>query len=506
MHHPTARSLASAACALLLAGCVVTPEPITLAEASLQSGSLLDRAKQQVEPVSGPIDLYEAMARALKYNLDHHVELMDNALRVRELDLAHYNLLPNVVASSGFAARDSYLASSSYNILTNTQNFGASTSSDKRISTSDVAFSWNILDFGLSWVRAHQSADKVLISEENRRKIIQRVIEDVRTAYWRAVSGDRLLVKLRQLEGRARQAQASSRSISAERSTSPVTALTYERELVDIRRTIHDLERDLIVAKSQLAALMNLPPDMKFALVTPRRNGKLTLDLSAHDVVETALNNRSELRDVWYKKRINAREYDAAFLELLPGINVIAGSNFDSNEFLYNNNWVNWGAKAAWNVMRIAQYPAKRAVIEAQDELFDARARALAVAIMTQVHISRIRFYHFSKELSTANEFLDVQTRLMTAMRIEAGADRISEHMLIREEMNTLIAEVKRDIVHAHLQNAYANVFGSMGLDVGTSGLRLDEDLRAVAQAMRNAWHEHGDVNASRRRSLASTR
>lgn len=506
MQLQSARSLASATCVLLLAGCTVTPLPITQLEASIQTTSLLERAKQDVEPVSGAIDLYEAMARALKYNLDHHVEIMDAALRTRELDLAHYSLLPNVVAGSGFAARDSYLASSSYNILTNTQNFGASTSSDRRISTSDIAFSWNVLDFGLSYVRARQSADKYLISRENRRKIIQRVIEDVRTAYWRAVSGERLLARLRQLEGRARKAQASSRSISAERNTSPITAVTYERELVDIRRTIHDLERDLIVAKSQLAALMNLPPDLKFSLVTPRRNGKLVLDLSARDVVATALNNRSELRDVWYKKRINQHELDAAFLELFPGINVIAGSNFDSNEFLYNNNWVNWGAKAAWNLLRVVQYPAKRAVIEAQDDLFDARARALAMAIMTQVHVSRIKFYHFAKELKTANEFFDVQSRLVSLMRIEAGAERISEQTLIREEMNTLVAEVKRDIIHAHLQNAYANVFASMGLDVGTSDLPVDQDVRLIAQAIRNAWYEHGDTNAGRLRSTASVR
>lgn len=63
---------------------------------------------------------------------------------------------------------------------------------------------------------------------------MHRVIEDVRTAYWRAISGERLLVKLRELEGRVKRAQASAKSIAAERSTSPITAVTYERELVEI--------------------------------------------------------------------------------------------------------------------------------------------------------------------------------------------------------------------------------------------------------------------------------
>lgn len=100
---------------------------------------------------------------------------------------------------------------------------------------------------------------------------MHRVIEDVRTAYRRTISGEHLLVKLRRLEGRVRRAQASSKSIAAERNTSPITAVTYERELVEIRRSIQELERELVVAKTQLAALMNLKPGTSFIVVAPKR-------------------------------------------------------------------------------------------------------------------------------------------------------------------------------------------------------------------------------------------
>ena len=46
------------------------------------------------------------MARALKYNLDAKVEIMEAALKVRELDLANYAMLPKLVASSGYAGRN----------------------------------------------------------------------------------------------------------------------------------------------------------------------------------------------------------------------------------------------------------------------------------------------------------------------------------------------------------------------------------------------------------------
>lgn len=165
--------------AVTLAGCTVYPVPLTDAELSAAADQNASQVVTDQEPISGPVTLYEAMARALKYNLDHRVEEAEAAVRMAELDLAHYSLLPNVVANSGYAARDNYNASSSLNLETGNKNFGASTSQEKNSWSGDVGFSWNILDFGLSYVKARQSADKVMAQEEIRRKVIHRVVEDV---------------------------------------------------------------------------------------------------------------------------------------------------------------------------------------------------------------------------------------------------------------------------------------------------------------------------------------
>lgn len=474
----------------LLGGCSLGPKPLTDVEVANLAGDHFARTTADQEPVSGAIDLYEAMSRALKYNLDHRVEEMTAAVRIRELDLAHFSLLPNVVASSSYAGRDSYNASNSVNILTGVESLSTSTSQEKRIRAGDVAFSWNVLDFGLSYVRARQAADKFLIAEEMRRKVAARIIEDVRTAYWRAVSADRLINRLRNLEGRIRRAQANARASASDRQTSPITAATYERELVEIKRTIQDLQRDLSVARTQLAALMNVRPGTKFALAGGRQGSPHNLTMPVNEMISTALQNRSELKEVWYQQRITEQELHAALLELLPGLTPYAGTNYDSNEFLYNNNWVSWGAKASWNVIRLVQYPAKREVIEAQGRQLDARALAVSMAVMTQVHVSRIRYLQYSKELQTANEFLDVQRRLVRLMRAEASADRISEQTLIREEMNTLVAEARRDITYAALQNAFAAIYSSMGLNPYVSELDPAQDVKTLASRLRAIWTE----------------
>lgn len=240
---------------------------------------------------------------------------------------------------------------------------------------------------------------------------------------------------------------------------------------------------------------MNLKPGTRFTLVHSNQNRRppaLTMSVSA--MVQTAFEQRPELREVWYRQRINTQEAHAALLEMLPGLQLYAGPNYDSNDYLYNNNWLSWGAKASWNVMRVFQYPRKRDLIEAQDQALDERSLAVAMAVMTQVHVSRVRFKQLREELRTATEYLEVQHRLLRLMRTETEANRTGEQSLIREEMNTLIAEVRRDISHASLQNAYANVHASMGQDPLGEGFDTTQSVKTLAIALRQVWVKRGDA------------
>ena len=189
---------------------------------------------------------------------------------------------------------------------------------------------------------------------------------------------------------------------------------------------------------------------------------------------------------------------------MLPGLQAYAGSNYDSNSFLLNSDWVNWGAKASWNLLKVFSYPARRDVIELQDEMLRQRSLALTMAVMTQVHVSRIRFIHAQKELKTASEYRDVQRRLLQQMRAEAAADRISKQTLIREQMNTLVAEAKYDIAYAQLQNAYANLFSSMGLDPYNWEIDRGQSVDAMASSLKQLWFERGDLNAGWQKRLAA--
>ena len=490
--------------ASLIQGCAVHPQPLTMTAIQESADLNVEEVAAGQETAADAIGLYEAMARAIKYNLDLKVEELQTALRIQELDLTHWDMLPQLVANSGYAARNNDNASSSVDIMTGVESLRTSTSQERRINTADIGFSWNVLDFGLSYVRAKQAADKALIQEEMQRKVVQRIVEDVRTAYWRAVSAERLMRKLSALEKRTATALKNTRKQSTERETSPITALTYERELVEVKRTIQELERDLKVAKTQLSALMNIPPDQEFSLVIPDRTDKTpNPGMTVKEMVTFAMLNRPELRDTAYQRRMNEGEADAALLELMPGIQLNADLSYDSNDFLLHNNWAGLGYKASWNLLKIFRYPQKRDIVKMQDELLHQRELALTLAIRTQVHVSHVRYQHMRRELRTAAEYLDVQRRLMGQMRAEAKVGKISEQTLIREEMNTLIAEVKHDIAFSSLQNGYANLYASMGLDPYQDALDAKLSVKDLTAQLKQLWVERGESRVKAKISSA---
>ena len=101
-----------------LSSCAIKPIPLTTDE--VRSRVKEDRAvlTKDQEPISGPIDLYEAMARALKYNLDARVELMHKMLAQTQLDLAHYAMLPRLAANAGFDGRSNFSGGVARSLIT----------------------------------------------------------------------------------------------------------------------------------------------------------------------------------------------------------------------------------------------------------------------------------------------------------------------------------------------------------------------------------------------------
>ncbi|MGC2857217.1 TolC family protein [Novispirillum sp. DQ9] len=461
-----AAGLLAAASAVALSACAVTPEPLTQQEVSAALQQDLGKMFADQEPITAPVTLHEAMARAIKYNLDHRLKLMEEALAADQLTSANLDMLPDLTASAGYNGRNNFLGSNSRSLLTGQESLVSSTSQDRDVRTADLALTWNVLDFGVSYVRAKQQADRTLIMQERRRKVLQNIIQDVRDAYWNALSADRLLGRVDPLLNRVTLALSQAREIEQRRLQAPVEALTYRRDLLDILRQLTLLRRELAASKTRLAALMNVPVGSKFELAGMDGEERVPdLSLDPAELERLALVHRPEIREEVYQHRISQNDVQRAMLSMLPGIQLSAGGGYTSNSYAYNDTWWNWGSTITGNLIDIVTGPHRIEEAKTQAKVVETRRMALAMAVMSQVHVSWLDYREALTAYTTSDELAEVENELMVQSRNAQRTQSEGELQQIRSELRALVADLRRDLAFAGVRSALGRVFLSVGAD-----------------------------------------
>lgn len=467
MNYPAPPLIASVSAMVLLAGCAIMPEPITQVEQqkSLNADKQVIFAKQ--EPLVAPLSIYEAMARSLKYNLNHRVKMMEHAVAEGQSDLAKYSLLPDLIASAGYRGRDNYNASNSRNAITGAQQLQSSTSQDRSRKVYDFTFSWNVLDFGVSYFQAKQDANRVLVAEESRRKTAQLLMQDVRTAFWRMAGTQQLEGEIDKILGSAREALTDAQNIEAQRLAAPLEILQYEKDLLDIIRKLEELSETLRLAKTELASLLGVSPSQKFELKLPENNALQAPGFAlAIDKMEAmALELRPELREEIYNNRITAEETHKAMLRLLPGIELRTGYNHDSNSYLLNNNWLELSGLISQNLMELISAPARFDQIDAQEKLGDTRRLSVYMAVITQVHLSYQQFLVAEQQYKRTQELDQVNQKISVHLNNDAENDAKTELERIQAATNALMSRLQLLEAYAGIQSSLGRVYVSLGLD-----------------------------------------
>lgn len=481
--------------ALVVSGCAVTSEPIDRSTSEQRARTDLQNMYKDQEPLSGPLTLHQAMARAVKYNLEGRLKIMEEALAKRQLDLASFDMLPRMALDAGYVGRNNVSASSSQSVETGTQSLEPSTSQDRDREVADLTMVWNVLDFGVSYISAKQAGDQRLIVQERRRKVINTIVQDVRSAYWRAMAAERLLKQIDSLMARVEAARRNSQSMSEQRIGDPVQALGYQRSLIQATRQLEEQRRALSLAKTELATLINLPLGTELTLATQDEYAIPELKVDLARLEQEALASRPELREQDYQTRITAAETRKAMLRLLPGLEFSAGGHYDSNSFLVEQGWADYGVKVTWNLFNVISAPAAIDVAKAGEEVAAARRQAMSIAVLAQLYVANANYREALRQFKTSQELSDIDGQIVGQLRSRHQAAGIGELDLIQGELNTLQADLRRDLAYADLRNAYGQIFASAGLDPLPNEVQSTQ-VQSIATALANreaAWAQ-GDI------------
>ncbi len=457
----------------IITGCSVKPEMISEEEIKQDVEKSLNVISKVVQPVEQPISLDEAIQRGLNHNLQKRVKILETALAQQQLDLVYYDMLPSLTASAGLSERNNYAASASTSFVNGEpqplgSNPSYSVSQEKQRTTADLTFSWNILDFGLSYVRAEQQADKFLIAKEKQRKVEHSLTQEIRRTYFEAVSAQDLLKKIQPMMIEVKKALEDSKKMQEQRiAKTPMESLSYQRELLDILRSLHTLENSLISSKIELAELMGLKPGIEFELADKvEKNYEIpNIDMKLEDMERLALENRPELSESRYQERISEKEITAAKLKMLPGINLSTSLSYENSDYLLNNDWYSYGANVSWNLLNVFKASEMNKLAKTQVEVAKEQKLALSMAILSQVHLSIVKFNQAKKEYFLAKEYLDVADDIYDLTKIENEVNINSRLILIKEKLNNILATLRYSASYANVQNSYGRIFASLGIN-----------------------------------------
>ena len=454
--------------AAVLSGCAVAP-PATLTSTELQTLDQRDRQAMFAaqEPITGAVTLEQAIARAIKYNLDQRLALMERALEANLVDVQNQGMLPKLAARAGLRTRSNEQASSSQSIRTGTQSLEPSTSQERTGHTADLQLSWNVLDFGLSYFGAKSQGNKALAAEERRRRVVADVIRQTRSAYWNAVTAERLKDQVAQTLAQTRQTLAYARESEQKRVVAPLAALRYQRDLISMLRQLEALDSDLQLAKARLASLMNLAPGTEFKLAS---NGNQELhapqlpyqraDLEAHAMVR-----RAELREETYAGRNAALETRMSLLRLLPNASLFGGINQDSNKYLVNDRWADAGVQVSWNLLSVLSWNAVERTGKTREQVAELRRQALRMTVLTQVNVAWLERQRAEAAFNQARELSRIQHAIQAQTENAAKSSAETQLELVRSRVETLLAAHARDLSYAELLNAQATVYQAAGID-----------------------------------------
>ncbi len=479
---------------LALVACARSPKVID--EESLSFSIAEDISQLEVNATLQNIDLHSAIAIAVRNNRDLRLSVMESALSQRQADLQKFDMLPDIALNAGYSKFTELQPSTSVTVANDSEpspdldgNQSYTISRDRSQATRNIEFTWNALDFGLSYIRAGQQADRYLIAKELERKAIQNITRDIIRSYWKAQASENLLEKLNPLLKRVEDALADSQYIEELLISAPMDSLLYQKELLDVQRTLQTQQRALINSKNELASLMGLMPSQKFTLA--ENNTFLTnLNMDIQTMEEIALLSRPELMESRYQKRISSKDTRAAMLALIPSLKINAAYGYTNNNYLLNQDTTEYGASIGGNLFDIFSIGAARKASKANQEVIAERHLAIAMTVVSQVHLSNINYDLAIEEYDTAQRYLDVAERISKQVKNAQKVSRFGELEVIREEASLLVAELRKDIAFSEMQHSIGQIYASIGKDLVPENHQnmTIEDLSNIIKANLAEW------------------
>ena len=486
-HFPIFRPLLAAGILFLL-GCTHTYEVDLAARrtANLSEDQAFLEKREEME-FDTPLTLNDAVAIGLANNLDLRVSRFMERIADQTAMSEKLKMLPRFDVEGVYSERSDFIQREFVDPETGEVSLSNTISQDKTTQTLDLTLSWNILDFGLSYIRSRQAAYQTEIRRMERIRQAQTLAADISLAFWRSVLAEEDLELIQEIERRVRAFKSDADEMVEQRRLDPIVAKEMERQLMNLTISAADLQAEIASSRVELARLMGVTPTTRFdlALTEDELEGLLEQiprpsELNARKLEALALRHRPELYSADLEESVQRDEARSALVQMFPGLQFNASYVYDGDEFLANNDWFNIGGEFVTNLLSL---PSKYANWNAQKmttEMVRVQRLLLTAGIIAQVHVALQDFQIKEKQYRLKDRAYEISGDLssMSLERNRAGMMGFSYTVVTQRMMETFLSRLERDRTIVAMMNAYHTLLITLGFGFDQWGevlMELDE-------------------------------
>ncbi len=411
-----------------------------------------------------PMDIDDVITIALDRNLSLMVKEHEYCIQKEAVTREKFNMLPKLILNWENYGRNENTASFSQSLVPGVPPAPLSISSEQNIQRWDMGAVWNLVDFGLSYLRTHQECNKVMIAQLEYERLRQNLVVDVTRQFWKAVVSKNAMQKAIDIVDKALDQQDTLQRQMEARIISDIQGLRNENQLINIRGQLHAYTAEYHSAMSELSLLMGVPADCPFEIAEVECMGVDVDICDARSLEEYALVNRPELFSADIEERIRVDDARGAILQMLPGVELFGGPYHDSNKFLLHSNWLAAGVRAIWNLLDFPSYYKERQIACMRTTMARANRLALAAGVIAQVHLSHMLYQDNLKSYVIAKELESVNKRLLLAAKNEQRQGKLHEADILKYEAEALFSEIDANTKYAELQNSLEQLNSAIGL------------------------------------------
>lgn len=411
-----------------------------------------------------PLTLQDVLSLALERNLDLLVKAKQTSY-ARELATgAMLKMMPALSFSAEASGRNRNTGMSSKSLEPTVPPAPPSISVEEATSRFDLTFTWNLLDFGLSFYKARQEVNKLVMRRCEYLKARLTLLSDTTTNYWKARVAQRGYCRAAACIERAQRLLDGLERQMGDQTLAKDVGLRYKAELLRVAQEKLRYEHIYHEAIGELARLIGSPYPC-FELADEPLHEPLMKLPDICELAEVALDNRPELYGFDAEERVSRDDAEMAILKIFPTLTPFGSYNYDGNNFVLYHHWLAAGIRVVSNLLAIPYYFQERVASLCSVDVSRANRLAMSVAILTQLSLGYMNYVDSTLELVQAEEIARTRAELADVMQRRSEEGDVSPiEAFAKYQLDAIQAEIDAMRAYGNQQVAIEQINSSIGV------------------------------------------